>query len=151
VKPELELAVTVSAQLGAPITVGDTPQGARRVVPILGGEFEGPKLRGTVLPGGADWQYTRADGVAKLEALYLLRTEDGVHIQVRNFGTRHGPPEVLQRIAAGEDVDPREYYFRSLPEFSAPAGRYEWLNRYVFVASGVRYANSIKLWFYQVV
>ncbi|MEJ0007760.1 MAG: DUF3237 domain-containing protein [Steroidobacteraceae bacterium] len=90
-KPELNLLLEIRATLDEPIVVGDVPEGKRRVVPVLGGTFEGPKLRGTILPGGADWQYLRADGVMIVEAQYLLRTEDGVHIQVNNHGMRHGP------------------------------------------------------------
>jgi len=149
-KPDLELVFEATAQLGAPIVVGETPQGVRRVVPIVGGAFAGPRMRGTILPGGADWQYTRPDGVSELEALYLLCTHDGVHVQVRNLGLRHGPADVLMRVMSGEEVDPAAYYFRSVPRFSAPAGAYDWLNRYVFVCTGARSADSVRLWFYQV-
>ena len=114
-KPELELLLEIRASLAAPIVVGDVPEGARRVVPIEGGTFEGPRLRGTVVPGGADWQYLRADGVMIVEAQYLLRTDDGVVIQVNNRGMRHGPEAVMRRLGAGEAVDPAEYYFRATP------------------------------------
>jgi hypothetical protein len=149
-KPDLELVFKGVAQLGPPTSVGDTPQGSRRVVPITGGSFEGEKMRGEILSGGADWQFTRPDGVSELEALYLLRTHDGVHIQVRNYGTRHGPPDVFLKIMAGEHVSPDAYYFRAVPKFSAPAGPYEWLNRYVFLCTGERFASSVTLWFYRV-
>jgi hypothetical protein len=149
-KPQLEPLMEVSATLDPPIVVGATPAGLRRVVPITGGTFEGARLRGTVLGGGADWQIVRADGVATIEAQYLLRTEDGVLIEVRNRGLRHGPEEVMRRLAAGEDVDPASYYFRAVPAFTAPAGPYEWLNRSIFLCSGARYASTVKLWFYRV-
>jgi len=149
-KPELSLLLEVRATLGAPIVVGEVPEGTRRVVPIAGGAFEGPRLRGTVLPGGADWQYQRRDGVMVVEAQYLLRTDDGVIIQVDNRGMRHGPPAVMQRLGAGEPVDPAEYYFRATPRLTAPAGRYEWLNRRVFLCSGARYPDAVVLWFYEV-
>jgi hypothetical protein len=149
-KPELELVLELTATLEAPHAIGQTPQGTRRVVPIVGGRFEGPRLRGTVVPGGADWQVTRGDGVSELEALYLLRTDDGVLIQVRNRGLRHGPEAVMQRLFAGEAVDPSEYYFRAVPSFSAPAGAYEWLNRSLFLGTGTRQANSVRLWMYRV-
>jgi hypothetical protein len=149
-KPELEFVFELKGTLDAAHSVGPTPQGMRRVVPITGGAFEGPKLRGSIVPGGADWQVMRSDGVSELEALYLLRTHDDVLIQVRNRGLRHGPDSVMQRLFAGEPVDPREYYFRAVPSFSAPAGAYEWLNRSVFLGSGARQANSIQLWVYRV-
>jgi len=149
-KPELELIFSATAALDPALVVGATPQGARRVVPIIGGRFEGPKMRGEVLRGGADWQFTRGDGVTELEALYLLRTDDGVLIQVRNRGLRHGPEEVMRRLAAGEPVDPNEYYFRAAPSFSAPEGKYAWLNRSLFLCTGARRAAAVELEFYRV-
>lgn len=149
-RPELELLFEVNASLDPAVEVGPTPRGLRRVVPITGGTFEGPSLRGTVVPGGADWQFVRADGVTEVEALYLLRTDDGVLIKVHNRGVRHGPEEVMGRIYAGEDVDPASYYFRATPTFEAPAGRYEWLNRNVYVCSGARFGRAVRLWMYRV-
>jgi Protein of unknown function (DUF3237) len=150
VKPDLELLLELRAELGTAIVVGPTPEGLRRVVPIRGGAFEGPRLRGEVLAGGADWQYVRNDDVTVVEAQYLLRTHDEVLLQVHNRGLRHGPAEVLRRLSAGDPVDPSEYYFRAAPSFSAPAGPYEWLNRSLFVCSGARRALSVELRFYRV-
>jgi hypothetical protein len=151
ITPQLEFVFAAEAQLGPPIQIGDTYEGVRRIIPILGGHFEGPGIKGTfVSAGGADWQYVRADGVTQAEATYALQTEDGVVIQVQNFGLRHGPEAVIQRISAGEDVDPADYYFRTNPRFKAPEGKYSWLNANIFVASGGRYKNSIKLWFFAV-
>ena len=82
--------------------------------------------------------------------LDAIETDDGALIQIRNKGLRHGPVEVMRRLVAGEDVDPSEYYFRTVPEFIAPDGPYEWLNRSIFICSGARYANSIKLWVWRV-
>jgi hypothetical protein len=149
-KPELNLLLEVRATLEAPIVVGDVPEGTRRVVPIAGGTFAGPRLRGTLVPGGADWQYLRQDGVMIVEAQYLLRTDDGVIIQVNNHGMRHGPEAVMLRLGAGEAVDPADYYFRATPRLSAPAGRYDWLNRRMFLCSGARYPDAVMLWFYEV-
>jgi len=92
----------------------------------------------------------RADGVAELHALYVLETHDGVRIQVENHGMRHGPEAVLRRLAAGEPVDPSEYYFRAAPRFSAPAGKYDWLNRSLFLCTGTRAPLGLHLWFYRV-
>jgi hypothetical protein len=150
VVPGYEYICELNAHLEAPIVIGATPAGLKRMVPITGGRFEGPQLRGTGVPGGADWQYQRSDGVWVLEAIYLLRTDDGVTIQVRNHGLRHGPPAVMHRLAAGEPVNPSEYYFRATPSFDAPAGRYEWLNRGIFVCTGVRYPDAVKLWVWRV-
>ena len=103
-------------------------------------------MRGRIVGGSAaDWQLARLDGVTVVDALYALETEDGAVIQVRNRGLRHGPREVLERLGRGEAVDPAEYCFRTVPEFVAPVGKYEWLNRSVFVCSGARMAESVKL------
>ncbi|MFM5923820.1 MAG: DUF3237 domain-containing protein [Novosphingobium sp.] len=151
IKPGLEFVYEASGDLGAPISIGETPDGARRIIPIFaGGRVEGPLIKGRLMGNAADWQLTRGDGVTVADAIYALETDDGVIIQIRNKGLRHGPPEVMQRLAAGEEVDPAEYYFRTVPEFIAPAGRYDWLNRSVFVCAGARYAAGIKLWVWRV-
>jgi hypothetical protein len=149
--PQLEFVFAAEGALADPIPIGQTHEGTRRIIPILDGSFEGPHIRGTfVSTGAADWQFTRSDGVTQAEATYAIRTDDGVVIQVENFGLRHGPAEVMQRLVAGADVDPAEYYFRTNPRFTAPIGKYDWLNKSIFVASGARYKNSIKLWFFAV-
>ena len=148
-KPDLQLLFEVRGALDAAVVVGETPVGLKRVVPILGGTFSGPEMRGTIVPGGADWQYVRPDGVTVVEARYLLRTDDEVLIEVHNRGIRHGPAETMKRLAAGESVDPSEYYFRAAPVLTAPAGKYEWLNRNLFVCTGARYATAITLWIYR--
>lgn len=150
VKPELEFVFGLQAKLGEMVVVGETPEGLRRMIPILEGSFSGPNLHGKVLGGGADWQFVRSDGVTVAEATYLVQTHDGVLIQIRNRGLRHGPAEVIQRLVEGDNVDPAEYYFRASPTFLAPAGDYDWLNRGVFVTTGARHARAIDLWFYRV-
>jgi Protein of unknown function (DUF3237) len=150
VAPGLEYVFGLKAELGELVVIGDSPEGLRRMIPILGGTVSGPHLRGEVLGGGADWQFVRSDGVTVAEATYLLRSHDGVLIQIRNRGVRHGPAEVLQRLFEGDDVDPKEYYFRSSPTFLVSPGPYAWLNRDVFVGTGARQARSIELAFYRV-
>ena len=113
------------------------------MVPILSGTFEGPEIKGEILPGGIDWQLIRSDKVTEIEAHYVLKTDDGVLIRVINRGFRYGPPEVMQRLAAGELVDPAEYYFRAAPLFEAPSGRYEFLNCALFVCTGERYPDLV--------
>ena len=115
--PNLQHRVSITVHVDPPLLVGQTPLGERRIINITGGHFTGEKLRGVVLPGGADWQLVRPDGAALLEAKYTLRTDDGALIYVTNRGIRHGPPEVLARIAQGELVDPARYYFRAAPSF----------------------------------
>lgn len=151
IRPDLEFVYEASGELDPPIAIGPTADGSRRIIPIRGGRFEGPLLRGEFLPGGMDWQLLRGDGVTVADAIYPIRTDDGVVIQVRNKGLRHGPDEVMAALARGEDVDPSAYYFRTVPEFIAPSGRYEWLNRSIFLCAGARYASSIKLWVWRVI
>jgi hypothetical protein len=145
--PELqtELLFTATITVGATVDLGPGPCGGRRMVPILSGPFEGPKIKGEILPGGIDWQLVRTDGVTEIEAHYTLKTDDGVLIRVINKGFRHGPPQVMQRLAAGEPVDPGEYYFRAAPIFDAPCGRYDWLNRSLFISSGERSPGRVVL------
>jgi hypothetical protein len=146
VHPLLNLVI----ELEKPLELGDTPLGRRRIVGIAGGRFSGERLSGRVLAGGADWQVIRADGVADLDARYTLETADGALIYVRNRGLRHGPAEVLHRIASGENVDPSLYYMRTTPSFETGDARYAWLNRLVCVASGARRAAAVELEVFEV-
>ncbi len=142
-KPELEFVFEARVAVAAPVNIGNSSHGLRRVVPILGGVCAGPRLQGEVTPGGADWQVVRPDGVLQLEARYTIRAADGALIQVTNRGLRHGPSEVLERIFRGEVVAPHEYYFRSAAEFEAPlGGPHEWLNKGIFVGVAERRANE---------
>src|SRR5499425_1218791 len=122
VTPKLEPLFRAVVEIAAPISVGMTPLGERRIIPITGGHFEGERLAGAVLPGGADWQLVRADGSAVLEARYTLRTQDGACVYVRNRGGRAGPPAVLAGHRGGQPVEPASYYFRATPtaETGAP-------------------------------
>ena len=146
----LAFAFDLAAEIAPTIELGMGPRGERRTVPILAGSFEGPRLKGTLAPGGIDWQILRADGVTEIEAHYALQTDDGALIRVINKGFRHGPPEAMLRLAQGEAVSPGEYYFRAAPSFEAPQGRYDWLNRSLFISSGERSSQSVLLHFYEV-
>ena len=150
VVPRLERLCRATVEIGPPVVVGDTPLGLRRIIPITGGRVEGPRLRGVVLPGGADWQIVRGDGGAALEARYTVRTDDGALIYVRNVGLRCGPPEILARLGRGEPVDPAAYYFRTTPRFETGAPAYGWLNDLVAVGSAVRRPDAVILDFYAV-
>ncbi len=136
--------------LAPPQELGDAPLGRRRIIPITGGTFRGERLAGRVLPGGADWQVIRHDGVAELDARYTLETEDKALIYVRNFGYRHGPADVIRRLAAGEPVDPSLYYMRTTPRFETGAERYRWLNRLICVATGARRSAAVELEVFEV-
>jgi hypothetical protein len=146
----LQALFKAEISLAPPQELGETPQGRRRIVPITGGSFAGERLSGRVLPGGADWQVIRPDGVAHLDARYTLETADGVLIYVRNEGYRHGPPDVMRQLAAGAQVDPASYYMRTVPRFETGGARYAWLNNVVCVASGARRAAAVELDVYEV-
>ena len=150
VEPSLRFLYTSSVEVGNPMIVGSTPYGERRIIPILGGSFAGPKLSGKILPGGADWQIVRTDDTAELEARYTLQTDDGALIYVLNQGIRSGSKEVMGRLAKGEKVHPSEYYFRTRPVFETGAPRYQWLHRIVAVATGERLANEVIITVYEV-
>ena len=136
--------------MATPQELGETPQGRRRIIGITGGRFSGERLSGRVLPGGADWQLVRADGVADLDARYTLETEDGALIYVRNRGYRHGPAAVLTKLSKGENVDPSLYYMRTTPRFETGDARYAWLNRMVCVATGARRPAAVELDVYEI-
>ena len=114
--PELVFAFEVRAEVEAPAELGATLRGRRRIVPIVGGTFEGPELKGRVLSGGADWQIIHADGFTELDSRYTLETESGDLIAVQNRGIRHAAPAVMTRLLAGEAVDPSDVYFKTLPK-----------------------------------
>ena len=146
-----EFVFEARVKVDKPLVIGQSAYGLRRVVPITGGSFAGPAIKGSVLPGGADWQFVRPDGVLEVQAKYTLKTDDGALITVENRGLRHASPAVMERIGKGELVPPSEYYFRTTAQFEAPAGsKYEWLNRAVFIGVAERHPDAAVLRFYQV-
>lgn len=118
--------------------VGETPAGNRRVGLVAGGTFEGAKLRGTVLPGGADWIIGRPDGVTALDVRIVLETDDRAAIALQYRGLRHGPADIMAKVNAGEYVDPALYYFRTAVTFETAAPRYAWLNGVFGIGTGSR-------------
>jgi hypothetical protein len=144
-----EFVFEVRAEVAAPLVIGPSSHGLRRVVPILGGSITGPRLNGRVVPGGADWQYVRPDGVLSVEAKYTLEADDGTLIMVTNRGMRHGPPEVIERIGRGEDVPSSAYYVRTVAEFEAPIGVHDWMNRALFIGIAERKAMAAIVRFHQ--
>lgn len=142
----MEAHVTV----GPALDVGRAPAGERRIIPISGGTFEGPGLRGCVLPGGADWQIIRPNGTAELDARYTLATESGGLIYVRNRALRHGSPDVLRKLLEGIPVAKSEYYFRTTPVFETAIPELEWMTRSVFVGDGERFPDCVAIRFWRV-
>jgi hypothetical protein len=141
--PQLEFVCEITVNVAKPQEIGDTGTGTRKIIPLLGGVFEGPKLRGTILPGGSDWQFIKKNGVAEVDARYSLQTDDGVLIYLSNKGIRVASEEILERLANGEKVDLDEYYFRTIPEFETAQGKYDWLMQSLFVAKGIRNPDNV--------
>jgi len=148
--PGLEFAFQVRALVAEPLDVGVLPHGRRRVVPITGGTFEGPSLRGRILPGGSDWQIVGPDGFSQLDSRYVLQTDDGALISVHNAGIRHAPRDVMDKLLAGQAVDPALVYFRTSPTFEASAAHLLWLTRSIFIGVGERYPAEVAVRFWRV-
>lgn len=124
--PQLEYIMRLDVSLGEAYSSGRTSYGVRNVIPITGGTFEGPDIKGTIIPGGADWQLTdTATGRTTVEAIYSIRTDDGVYIHIRNNG-------IIANMY--DDKGNSTSYFTCAPEFEAPDdSRYAWLNNAIFV------------------
>ncbi len=148
--PTLVHVADLAATVTAPIDLGVSPVGRRRVIPINGGTVIGPQLNGRVLPSGNDYQLIRSDNVLELHARYIIETDDKAMIYVENTGMRDGPAELLARQAAGELVDPALIYFRTVPRFETAHPDYQWLMRRIFVCSGARAPDGVFIRFYQV-
>ena len=124
--PETEFVMQLHVTLDAAYSVGETPHGRRTVIPITGGTFEGPRLKGTIIPGGADWQLAKGNRT-EIEAIYSIKTDDGVYIHIRNRGI----------INMGKDANGQpSFYFRCAPHFEAPEDSpYAWLNNSLFLCA----------------
>ena len=122
--PELEFALQLKVTIGEAYSIENTQHGRRTVIPITGGTFEGPKLKGTILNEGADYQLN-TENRTELEAIYCIKTDDGVCIHVRNKGI----------IYNGKDEEGKPtFYFTCAPQFEAPSdSKYAWMNNALFV------------------
>ena len=149
-KPDLVHLCDLTVELAVPMELGDSPRGRRRIIPIVGGTVTGERLSGRILNLGADWQTILADGNAELDTRYSMGTHDGALIDIRNFGYRNGPPEVIAALGRGEPVDPALYYMRTHPRFETGDSRYAWLNRLICVGTGARQAAAVVIKVYEV-
>lgn len=142
--PRLTPVYRLEATLGAPVDLGDTVQGRRRIVPLTGGTFTGPRISGTLVPGAsADWQTVLPDGTVLGDIRYTLQTECGERLYVQSRGVRHGSAEVLARLGRGEDVDPSEYTFRTSTQIETAVPALDWLNKGVFIAVAGRSPGGV--------
>ena len=127
--PDIELILDLKVLIARPVKVGQSDVGLRQFIPITGGEFQGQnlngeKITGRVIPGGADWQLIRPDGVVEVKAIYAIQTSDEVVIEVDNRG-----------LVAAPIAPEKSRYVRTTPSFKAPKGKYEWLNQRVFTGT----------------
>jgi len=146
IQPAFESLLRLAVDVGDVVSLGAAPRGERRVVAITGGRFEGDGgWRGEVLPGGADWQWLRDDGVLEVDARYVLQDTQGARVQVVSQGLRHGPREVIDALTRGQPIDPSAYYFRTAMRFEATVPALAHLNRVVAFGIGAREARRVLL------
>ncbi len=148
--PVLEHVCDLFVELAEVREMGAGRAGQRRIIPIIGGRVTGPRLNGRILNVGADWQTIWPGGVAELDTRYAMETEDGATIEIVNYGYRHGPEDVIASIARGEDVDPKSYYMRTQARLETGDDRYAWVNRTLFVGSGMRNASAVVMSLYAI-
>jgi hypothetical protein len=146
--PGLTYAFTAHVQIAAPVEQGSVDGGRQRFIAITGGTIEGPRLNGTILPGGGDWQTILPGGLTQVVARYFIRADDGTVIAIDNPGVRVASAAVTEQLARNEPVDPSAYYFRTTPRFTVTAGPHEWMRRTVFVARGIRRPTEVVIHFY---
>lgn len=131
-----EFLCELVGDLDPPLMVGQTPHGIRMIVYIKGGTVKGPRINAEILPGGGDWILIRPDGAGEIDVRAAARTDDGELIYVYYRGILDVPPEIMQQIQSGKEVDPKEYYFRTAPVFETASEKYGWLNKIVSVGVG---------------
>ncbi|MBB4052176.1 hypothetical protein GGR20_001819 [Devosia subaequoris] len=148
--PTLTHFCTLEVALSRPMIIGDVHAASKRVIPIRGGTVTGPEISGTILDFGADWQRVFESGVAELDARYAFKTDDGALVEIENFGFRHGPPEILAKLAAGEPCPPESYYMRTAARLSTAHPKYNWINRTMFVGTGARLQSAVQIDLYAV-
>ena len=141
--PEIktEFLFTIALEVQA-YNLGNTPHGSRRIFRFTAGSFDGPKLKGTVLPGGGGWSLVRRDDVMEIDARLMLETDDSEQIYMTWKAYRHGPKDIIDRLNRGEIVDPAAYYFRATPSFETSSEKYGWMNRICSIAAGSLAANG---------
>ena len=150
--PGLEFAMTISINLGNVYWVRPTQYGSERAaVYLLNGTVEGPHIKAIVVPNsGGDFPWMRPDGVIDFDARYLLQTDDGANIYFQSRGYRWGTPEAMAKMARREPVEDNLYYMRVAPKFEAPAGKYDWLNRHVFVGRAEKTPDGNPIHYFKV-
>jgi len=148
--PRLEHVCDLSVTLDPIREMGTGRAGQRRIIPIVGGTVTGPLLQGRILNLGADWQTIFPNGLAEMDTRYGMETHDGATIEIINYGYRHGPQEVLDAIARGEEVDHNSYYMRTHARLETGDPRYDWVNKTLFVGVGARLQQAVQVQLYAI-
>jgi len=148
--PSLEFFADLTVDVGVPQEVGATVYGQRRLIPILGGEARGTDWTARVLPGGADYQLIVSPRLAELDARYVLETDAGDLIFVKNRALRAAAPDITARLLRGEPVDPLQVYFRCSPSFETASVALGWIAERIFIGCGVRRPSSVEMQFFTV-
>lgn len=141
----------LSVQVAAPMEVGHTVHGLRRVIPILGGTVQGQNWTARVLPGGADFQLIVNSRMAELDARYVIETDGGDLIYVTNRAVRTASPEVMAKLVRGEVVDPKDVYFRCSPSFETASKALGWISERFFIGTGARHPDKVVMRFFEVI
>jgi len=148
--PNLSLLCTIECKVDEVVSLGHAPAGERRFVPLGRGRVSGPVLNGELIEGGVDWQWRRADGTLEIDAHYALRLADGAVVEVQSVGLRHGPSEVMEALARGDEVPPSAYYFRTAVRLNTGAPAWSHLNRMLVLAVGAREKRRVLLDLYAI-
>jgi hypothetical protein len=149
--PKLEHLMTYQASLKPPVDVGAGPYGVRRIFDVTGGSFEGPRLRGKLLPSGGDWILIGPDGYGRLDVRATFETHDGALLYLTYYGVIEMNEKVMAALGKGVPADYGDSYFMTAPRFETGDERYAWLNRVVTVAEGRVIPGAVEYRVYRVV
>jgi hypothetical protein len=149
--PKLEYLMTLRAVLKPPIEVGQGPAGTRNIYDVTDGNFEGPQLKGKVLPSGGDWMLIGEDGVGRLDVRAALETDDGARLFVQYYGVAVLNEAAVEALSGGAETQYGDTYFMTQPRFETGDPRYAWLNAVVAVGEGRVLPSAVEYRIYQVV
>ena len=142
--PKLEHIVTFRAEIAEGVDIGATPAGARQIFDVKGGSFDGPRMKGKVLPSGADWVVIGGDGVGRIDVRVALQTDDGANIYVQYYGVLQLNEKTMTAVAAGAEMEFGDTYFFTTPRFETGDERYAWLNKIVAIGQGRLIPNAVE-------
>lgn len=148
---KLDYLMTYRADLKPPVEVGTGPLGTRRIFDVTGGTFEGPRMKGKIVPSGGDWLLVGSDGVGRLDVRATFETDDGAAIYMQYFGVIELNEKVTRALASGGETGYGDAYFMTQPRFETGDPRYAWLNSVVAVAEGRALPSAVEYRVYQVV